>query len=353
MESAVCPACRGREITTIDRVSTHDLQGLYGRAGIDVSRYFAATPEIRLNKCTACDLGFFAPHCAGDDVFYEQLQKFDWYYQDEKPEYGYARNHVQRRDAVLEVGCGKGAFRAWLPDSVQYTGLEFNDEAIRKARSAGLDVVRQTVEEHAAAAPGKYDVVCSFQVLEHVPEPLGFLRACVEALKPGGKLVIAVPSEDSFLGLAADAHLNMPPHHALRWTDRALRNLAMRHGLDEVELWHEPVAPFHDEWHKDTLARFYFVHLGLRKKKLVDRSLTGKVLARLLRNRSIRDFFASQALRHHPCAAHGHTVVLVATRPVMVRGEIPISSEDILRMSRALQLDEAGSAAADGRGASD
>jgi SAM-dependent methyltransferase len=268
-----------------------------------------------MNKCVACDLGFFVPHCAGDDVFYEQLQNFDWYYQSEKPEYGYAQGFISGADAVLEVGCGKGAFRSWLPASIDYTGLEFNDEAIRKARAAGLNVFKQPIEEHAAGAPGKYDVVCSFQVLEHIPEPRGFVRACVRALKPGGKLIVAVPAEDSFLGVASDAHLNMPPHHVLRWTDRALLNLALREGLSVVDLWHEPVASFHEDWHKDTLAHHYFVQLGLTKHKLVGRTFMGKVLARLFRTRRVRDFFAAKATKHFAPAKNGHTVVLVASKP--------------------------------------
>jgi SAM-dependent methyltransferase len=190
-----------------------------------------------------------------------------------------------------------------------------NDEAIRRAQAAGLNVFKQSIEEHATIAPGKYDVVCSFQVLEHVPEPRGFVHACVQALRPGGKLIIAVPAEDSFLGVASDAHLNMPPHHALRWTDRALRNLALREGLSIVELWHEPVAPFYEDWHKDTLAHHYFVQLGITKYTLVGRTFTGKVLARLFRTKGVRNFFAAKTAERFPHAKFGHTVVLVASKP--------------------------------------
>jgi 2-polyprenyl-3-methyl-5-hydroxy-6-metoxy-1,4-benzoquinol methylase len=315
MPNDVCPACLGGEIKAVDTVAASGLKKLYSQVGLDVSPYLDATSEIRMNKCLACDLGFFEPHCAGDDVFYEQLQKFDWYYQSEKPEYGYSRRFISDADTVLEVGCGKGAFRSWLPASTEYTGLEFNDAAIRRARSDGLHVLKQPVQEHAESAPEKYDVVCSFQVLEHVPEPRGFVQGCVRALKPGGKLILAVPAEDSFLSIASDAHLNMPPHHALRWTDRALRNLAAREGLSVVDLWHEPVASFHEDWHKDTLAHHYFVRLGLNKHKLVGRTFMGKLLGRLFRKQAIRNFFAAKAAKQFPLAKFGHTVVLVAGKP--------------------------------------
>ncbi len=321
MSDYTCPACQSSRATTIGRILTDDLIGLYGRNGVDVSRYLPAATVIKMNKCEVCDLRFFFPHCAGDDVFYEQLQKFDWYYQSDKPEYGFAQRHVGEHESVLEVGCGKGAFRSWLPPSVEYTGLEFNEEAVRKATAAGLHVLKQSIEDHAAQILDKYDVVCSFQVLEHVPEPQNFVKACIQALKPGGKLIIAVPAEDSFLGIASDAHLNMPPHHALRWTDLALKNLAQREGLSMVELWHEPVASFHKEWHAATLARHYFMQLGLFKFRLIDGSLLSRVLERLFRFTVVRDFFSSRAVRRFSASQFGHTVVLVARKDVFERAQ--------------------------------
>ena len=73
------------------------------------------------------------------------------------------------------------------------------------------------IEDHADQRPGHYDAVTSFQVLEHVTEPASFLRACVKALRPGGRLLLGVPNNDSFLGLLEDNWLNMPPHHMSLW----------------------------------------------------------------------------------------------------------------------------------------
>ncbi|MES2758598.1 MAG: class I SAM-dependent methyltransferase [Pseudomonadota bacterium] len=312
MHNLVCPACSASAVAAVESIHSADLVQGYRDKGIDVAAAFAATPAIALYRCCGCDLGFFSPPCAGDAAFYEQLQQFDWYYQDDKPEYGYAGQHVDEGASVLEVGCGKGAFRAALPASVSYTGLEFNEAAVRRARAAGLDVSKQPVEAHAAANPRKYGVVCSFQVLEHVPAPKQFVHACVQALAPGGKLILAVPAEDSFLAIAPNSPLNMPPHHVLRWSDRALSHLAWREGLSVVDLWHEPVAPFHSEWHRQTLAFHYFVLCGLAKTRLLDRGLKYRAIARLLRVEGLRDALAASVLRRRPDLDRGHTVVMVA-----------------------------------------
>ncbi|MFC0133706.1 methyltransferase type 12 [Massilia eurypsychrophila] len=312
MPNLLCPACSSGAVIAAESIASADLVAGYRDKGIDVAACLAATPAIVLFRCAGCDLGFFSPPCAGDAAFYEQLQQFDWYYQDDKPEYAYASGHVEEGARVLEVGCGKGAFHAALPASVSYTGLEFNDAAVARAQAAGLAVSKQPVEAHAAANPGRYDVVCSFQVLEHVPEPASFVHACVQALAPGGRLILAVPAEDSFLAIAPNAPLNMPPHHVLRWSDLALANLARREGLALVDVWHEPVASFHSEWHRQTLAFHYFVLCGLARTRLLDRGLRYRAIGRLLRFKGLRDALAASVLRRLPELDRGHTVAMVA-----------------------------------------
>ncbi|VXC51963.1 bifunctional 2-polyprenyl-6-hydroxyphenol methylase/3-demethylubiquinol 3-O-methyltransferase UbiG [Massilia sp. 9I] len=313
-EATPCPGCGAAAGALVDSLPTADLAELYRRRGIEVSAYFETTALIRRFRCQACDLGYFSPPCPGDGPFYEQLQTQSWYYQDEKPEYDYAARFIQAGQRVLEVGCGKGAFHAWLPSKVSYRGLEFNMEAVQKAQAAGLDVRKQSIEEHATRHPAAYDRVCSFQVLEHVPEPASFVHACVDALAPGGLLIIAVPAEDSFLAVAANAPLNMPPHHVLRWSDRALRNLANREGLVLKDLWHEPIAPFHRDWQLQALAHHY---LARRRARLIDHSLRYRLAARLLQRQSIRDWLAQRAVRASPDLERGHTVILVAEKPAL------------------------------------
>ena len=93
-------------------------------------------------------------------------------------------------------------------------------------------------------------MVGHFQVLEHVTDPKGFMQGCVKALKSGGKLLMAVPVEDSFVGRAESTWLNMPPHHLTRWSNTALANAVRSVGVNPVETWHEPVADYDQAWHR-------------------------------------------------------------------------------------------------------
>jgi 2-polyprenyl-3-methyl-5-hydroxy-6-metoxy-1,4-benzoquinol methylase len=333
MSQHACPVCSTDAPELIETTHVDKLVDSYRKKGIDIEPYFRVERRTTLCRCPSCDLRFFSPAPAGDEGFYEQLQVQDWYYQEDKPEYLFAKDLVPEHASVLEVGCGKGAFRAYLPPSVSYTGLEFNDEAIRKARDKGLDVVKQPIEQYAGQGI-LHDVVCSFQVLEHVDRPGSFFHACAQALKPGGTLIIAVPAQDSFLAIAANSPLNMPPHHLTRWTDLALSNLAQREGFRKIELWHEPVAHFHQDWHATTLALYALSDLGLFKWRLIDDSLGYRLAARLSRPRWIRDHLASMAAKKRPELRAGHTVVMVAQDRLKPAQELsPVSATSAVATS--------------------
>jgi 2-polyprenyl-3-methyl-5-hydroxy-6-metoxy-1,4-benzoquinol methylase len=77
-------------------------------------------------------------------------------------------------------------------------GLEFSRKAKEIAFSNGIIIENESIQSHSVAHPAKYDVVCAFQVLEHVSEIRSFIESSIKALKPGGLLIYSIPSADSF-----------------------------------------------------------------------------------------------------------------------------------------------------------
>lgn len=312
-----CPACHHNGFDHIDSVTTQALAKGYllPHLGIDISAFLPSQMErIDLLECRACGLRWYWPMIPGDAGFYEQLQRNEWYYQTGKPEHAYAATKVASNQRLLEIGCGAGAFAACLPPSVSYSGLEFNDSAVRRAVAAGLDVKHQSVDEEAATRPGSYDVVCHFQVLEHVSDVSGFMRACVAALKPGGQLMVTVPSEDSFLSIAGASWLNMPPHHVTRWTDRALTNLLTSLGVETESIWHEPVASFHAEWYSAVLISYAVGRmLGVRPSLRGD-GLAGALAYRAGRVPALRRWLVARGESAFPFSGRGHSVCVIGRR---------------------------------------
>jgi SAM-dependent methyltransferase len=147
---------------------------------------------------------------------------------------------------VLEVGCERGHFlrKCLNQRRSSVVGLELNPSAVAEAQVDGLPVTSATLDQ-VANEGAAYDVVCHFQVLEHVSDPAKFLSECVSVLKPGGLLIISVPNSGGFLRLTPESIWNTPPHHVTRWTAPTLRYLPSLFPLSIVGLWYEPLVLCH------------------------------------------------------------------------------------------------------------
>jgi SAM-dependent methyltransferase len=88
----------------------------------------------------------------------------------------------------------------------------------------GIDAVRDEAG---------FDLILMFHVLEHLDDPAAALRACAERLRPGGRLVIAVPNYASWQSrYARDRwfHLDVP-RHLFHFTPASLARLLREAGL--------------------------------------------------------------------------------------------------------------------------
>lgn len=237
--STPCLLCAHADTRLLQRIPASRLAHAY-RAEFGIGVDFAVD-EILYAECARCGLLFFAPPITGDEAFYGELQKISWYYRAAKPEFRLAAAYVRATHHVLEIGAGRGLFAQEIAPA-SYTGLEFSPVAIELAAQSGIRLLPETVERHAHDNAERYDIVCAFQVLEHVAAPRGFIDAAVKCLRPGGKLMLSVPAQDSFAAFAYWDVLNMPPHHVTRWTDACLRSVADLCGLRFVALTPEPLG---------------------------------------------------------------------------------------------------------------
>ncbi len=105
---------------------------------------------------------------------------------------------VGRNDApgsLLDVGCGRGLFlgrAARRFPGAEVAGLDPSNAAAEIARGNGLAVHHGSLENMADGL-GTFDMVCAFSVLEHVGDPLGFLKLLKPLVAPGGHLFLEVP----------------------------------------------------------------------------------------------------------------------------------------------------------------
>ena len=284
-----CPLCSSSKTTLQDTLATAEIISKGQEShGIDLTSEFGGVSLVELHKCLECKLFFFKPDSvAGSSRLYEELEKREWYYLPRKWEHDAALQDMDGARNGLEIGCGFGAFVARIikEKGISFEGCEQNPSAVKVGQSNGVPIWLERAEELARRRPEAYDVVCSFQVLEHVTNPGEFLRSACNLLHPGGKLMLGVPNAKSSI-VRFFKFGDAPPHHMTRWSDEVLRRLPKWFPLELVRIAYEPLPESKVEmyeWaHANILGR---LHPRIRSR-----------IVRLIRNPSVRRFLKADTI---------------------------------------------------------
>jgi SAM-dependent methyltransferase len=145
------------------------------------------------------------------------------------------------RGRYLDVGCGSGgALGVARALGWQVAGVEVDEAAAAKARRFSARVHAGDLQA-APFAPGEFDLITAFHVLEHVPDPVGAVRRMLGWLAPGGLLVIEVPNAGGLgarLFGRAWSGLELP-RHLSHFTPATLERAVGQAGGRVVWCWHQ------------------------------------------------------------------------------------------------------------------
>ncbi len=103
------------------------------------------------------------------------------------------RPHLGPADRILDIGAFDGALARKARDFRAYVGID--PEADPAQSTARMQLIRGRFPNDLPPLDEPFDVVTLLALLEHIPDTEldAFARACAQALRPGGKLLITVP----------------------------------------------------------------------------------------------------------------------------------------------------------------
>jgi SAM-dependent methyltransferase len=98
---------------------------------------------------------------------------------------------AQRRETLLEIGCGNGFFLAQARRQGwgEVRGVEPSADAVAQAPAELDGAIVQDMMRGGLFEPESFDAVCLFQVLDHISQPLELLAECAAVLRPGGQIL--------------------------------------------------------------------------------------------------------------------------------------------------------------------
>lgn len=231
--------------TTCNLCGGHDHRKLFRKFGYDLLR------------CNGCKLVFVGNPPTGAEVeaFYSAEADYHSELLDPaNPAFermrGIARQHVRmlgRNIArpqglkLLDIGCSSGLFLDEARKAgYDVHGAELSPDTARFARSHFVLDVQTGDWRDGGFEDASFDVITLFDVIEHVPDPLGELQAIMRLLKPGGVLLQSTPNIDGLFPRLSYLLANRldywphpePPHHLYQFSVDTLTAMTGAAGYD-------------------------------------------------------------------------------------------------------------------------
>jgi 2-polyprenyl-3-methyl-5-hydroxy-6-metoxy-1,4-benzoquinol methylase len=282
---------------------------------IDVGRMLSRYAEFVYVDCPACGASSKAPKFEKNGINYVECNQcrtfyvnprptsdvLDWFYRG-SPNYAYwnevifpatesvrrerifaprvdrlltlCRKYEVRTSSILEVGAGFGTFCGEVKNRSVFTrvvAVEPTPDLAKTCRERGLEVLEMPVESIQLDAGGLFDVVASFEVIEHLFAPVDFVGHMTRLLRPGGILMLTCPNGQGFdietLGKASNT---VDHEHLNYFNPESLAKLLTSCGLEILESFTPGKLDADLVRNKIISGEFDVSHQPYLKKVLVD-----------------------------------------------------------------------------------
>jgi SAM-dependent methyltransferase len=143
---------------------------------------------------------------------------------------------------ALEIGCGHGVARESLEHDldIPVDGCDLNQTALESAKPGKGDLFVYNIIDQAPSLLGRYDAIFLLDVIEHIVDDAGFLKAALRHLRPGGLIVLNVPAQTLFY-----SDYDRVAGHVRRYSSKDVTKLLTQCGVtpEAVQPWGLSMVP--------------------------------------------------------------------------------------------------------------
>jgi 2-polyprenyl-3-methyl-5-hydroxy-6-metoxy-1,4-benzoquinol methylase len=215
-------------------------------------RYAFSHASHRISRCADCAVLFSNPQPTDEEL--AAIYNADYFLGGDNAEGRASTREMKRATArqylaeiqryggtksgrLLEVGCGDGDFLIEAEEAgYLVTGVEFAPSACEQARARikSGEVICGLLE-NSGLPEEEFDLCVLSDVIEHVRDPLAFLRGLHRLLKPGGAIFIATPSLHSWSAkLLRQNWMEFKPEHLTYFDPKTIQTALFHTGYQEV-----------------------------------------------------------------------------------------------------------------------
>lgn len=137
---------------------------------------------------------------------------------------------------IVDLACGHGGLLRYFAKRgyTNVLGVDLSPEQVHQAQCVHPNVVLDNIVSYMRCTNQQFDLITAIDVIEHLTrdEGLELLEACVQRLRPGGRIILQTPNMASPWGLAIRYGDNT---HELGYTPKSLGQLLHLCGLENIE----------------------------------------------------------------------------------------------------------------------
>ena len=157
----------------------------------------------------------------------------------------FSERYNLRDKNYLELGCGYGEYLEIMAHYIKNTkGIEFSSDGVKKCIEKSLNVEKAYLDEAYTLNSAKFDSFGIFNFLEHIPNPVDYLKNISSILSSDAIGIVEVPNFDVMQ--SEHVYCDFSTEHIAYYDRNTLRTTLALSGFDVIEI--------KDVWHGDILS---------------------------------------------------------------------------------------------------